>query len=556
MMKLARFLHSRRVRAVMVAAVVIAGFSWVALDTARACWNTLLIECFDRPAVQWPWNPPGEGSWAVSPPPVHWGIHAADYFDTFFCPDDDQSLWCYGYPPGNDPEFDDYPANYNTYVIFGPFSLANMVGAQVNWSMWSHTEQLFDSVFWGASTTNNLTDAAMKIGGSQWGEFDSWERYSMDLSDLHDFLSGDSVSMVGLPTVYIFWRFRSNSNAIRHVGTFIDNVLLSKDDGLQDVIATTMDVVEPDSDFVDLQYVRMGDSLMAHVGWRICEGSVTDYDTFLVTVTVNDELLFDSTVATGHAGNIVDLYTPVWVVSDTGINTVTLLVDALNEIPENNENNNDSTLTFYVPPPNDPPQFFWVTPSEDTLLVNDIATLRWWASDPQEQATVSIYYDNEPFGCVGVGVPGGLQRPELDGPDSLNWDLSAVPNNRVYYVFARVTDSANDTCIYASYPVVVQHTGVTERPLGGIPDEYYLEQNYPNPFNPATEIRYGIKVPGDVTLRVYDVLGRDVVMLVSDHREPGSYAVRFDGEGLPSGLYMYVLTTPEGTIGRKMMLLK
>ena len=91
---------------------------------------------------------------------------------------------------------------------------------------------------------------------------------------------------------------------------------------------------------------------------------------------------------------------------------------------------------------------------------------------------------------------------------------------------------------------------------GAIPDAYYLAQNYPNPFNPATEIRYGLATPGLVTLKVFDLLGREVTSLVNDRHEAGNYTVSFNGASLPSGLYMYVLTSPEGTVGRKMMLMK
>ena len=63
-------------------------------------------------------------------------------------------------------------------------------------------------------------------------------------------------------------------------------------------------------------------------------------------------------------------------------------------------------------------------------------------------------------------------------------------------------------------------------------------------------------MPGNVTLRVYDLLGREKSTLVDMNQSPGVYSVSFDGSTLGSGLYLYVLTTPEGKIARKMMLLK
>lgn len=86
--------------------------------------------------------------------------------------------------------------------------------------------------------------------------------------------------------------------------------------------------------------------------------------------------------------------------------------------------------------------------------------------------------------------------------------------------------------------------------------EYSLAQNYPNPFNPTTQIQYSIKEAGLVQLRVYDMLGKEVVTLVNTNKEAGNYSVEFDASHLPSGVYIYQLTTPGFTQARKMILTK
>jgi enterochelin esterase family protein len=73
------------------------------------------------------------------------------------------------------------------------------------------------------------------------------------------------------------------------------------------------------------------------------------------------------------------------------------------------------------------------------------------------------------------------------------------------------------------------------------PAEFELCQNYPNPFNPTTAISYKLSAVSNVTLKVYDVLGREVATLVSEKQSPGTYAVQFDGSKLASGVYFYRL---------------
>jgi hypothetical protein len=97
-----------------------------------------------------------------------------------------------------------------------------------------------------------------------------------------------------------------------------------------------------------------------------------------------------------------------------------------------------------------------------------------------------------------------------------------------------------------------------------LPTEYRLEQNYPNPFNPRTGIRYqvpalsGVEGSGvsDVKLAVFDVLGREVAVLVNERKGAGTYEVAFDGHRLSSGVYIYRLTAGTFVQSRKMILLK
>ncbi|MBC8044160.1 MAG: T9SS type A sorting domain-containing protein [Rhizobacter sp.] len=90
----------------------------------------------------------------------------------------------------------------------------------------------------------------------------------------------------------------------------------------------------------------------------------------------------------------------------------------------------------------------------------------------------------------------------------------------------------------------------------GKPQRFELQQNYPNPFNPSTTIAYAVAKGGDVSLKVYDVLGREVMTLVSGRREAGRYAARFDASRFSSGVYFYKFTSAAFTETKKMMLVK
>jgi hypothetical protein len=96
----------------------------------------------------------------------------------------------------------------------------------------------------------------------------------------------------------------------------------------------------------------------------------------------------------------------------------------------------------------------------------------------------------------------------------------------------------------------------TDAAEGTQPMEFKLEQNYPNPFNPMTEIRYQVSKVGHVTLKVFDLLGREVATLVSERLNPGSYETTFDGGGLASGVYLYRLQAIDFVSTKKLILLK
>jgi len=84
-------------------------------------------------------------------------------------------------------------------------------------------------------------------------------------------------------------------------------------------------------------------------------------------------------------------------------------------------------------------------------------------------------------------------------------------------------------------------------------NRFELYQNYPNPFNPATVIGFHLPITSFVTLKVYDILGKEITTLVNEHKLSGSYEINFDGTNISSGVYFYQLITSSGLITKKMV---
>jgi hypothetical protein len=94
-------------------------------------------------------------------------------------------------------------------------------------------------------------------------------------------------------------------------------------------------------------------------------------------------------------------------------------------------------------------------------------------------------------------------------------------------------------------------------PIGtGIPDEYVLRQNYPNPFNPTTTIEFSLPQSGPTTLKVYDMLGREVATLVDENLTAGRYKTTWSAAEVASGVYVCRLRSGRYATSSRMVLLK
>ncbi|MBN1632762.1 MAG: T9SS type A sorting domain-containing protein [Ignavibacteria bacterium] len=90
----------------------------------------------------------------------------------------------------------------------------------------------------------------------------------------------------------------------------------------------------------------------------------------------------------------------------------------------------------------------------------------------------------------------------------------------------------------------------------GVPKKFELAQNYPNPFNPVTNINFDLPESGLVSLKIFDLLGREVAIVVNEFKEAGYYTVQYNAEGLSSGIYFYRLEAYGNSIVRKLAVMK
>lgn len=144
---------------------------------------------------------------------------------------------------------------------------------------------------------------------------------------------------------------------------------------------------------------------------------------------------------------------------------------------------------------------------------------------------------------------------EATYPVTLSWTIN--PENSISYSFnGRGVGKARSSGVLASGTGSlqlsnggrVQLSGQSQRM--GLPQTFTLHQNYPNPFNPSTQIKFDLPTPGNVLLKVYDVLGREVTTLVEGFHEAGHHAAMWDAAGHASGVYFvrFTATDPSGTV--------
>jgi hypothetical protein len=141
-------------------------------------------------------------------------------------------------------------------------------------------------------------------------------------------------------------------------------------------------------------------------------------------------------------------------------------------------------------------------------------------------------------------------------PSASDWQRRGKPlpvgtNLLKFHAYSGFGDSWYLDSICVKHALVGIHTN-----SNNIPNVYSLSQNYPNPFNPSTKISFGLPKAGNVEIKIYDLLGREVTTLVNEFKTAGSYSVDFNASNLASGVYFYSIKSGNFTDTKKMVLMK
>lgn len=140
-----------------------------------------------------------------------------------------------------------------------------------------------------------------------------------------------------------------------------------------------------------------------------------------------------------------------------------------------------------------------------------------------------------------------------------SWTIQSTPlgdNQGFNSIFSIYFWDLQTGWLSADWGRLAKYVGVTGVEKNTSPDNFSLEQNYPNPFNPGTKINYSIKENSFVTLKVFDVLGNEISILVNEEKPAGNYSIDFNAKSLSNGIYFYSITAGDFSSVKKMILLK
>lgn len=179
--------------------------------------------------------------------------------------------------------------------------------------------------------------------------------------------------------------------------------------------------------------------------------------------------------------------------------------------------------------------------SFDAVATDNSITIQWTTASEINNDRFEVLRDND----LAYMTP---SQGNTAAGHTYEWVDTDVRTGTIYSYTLIAVDINGDREVLA--------TASSSPGANGTVTDYALHQNYPNPFNPTTSITFDLVESGNVNLRVYDLMGREVALLVDGLRDAGHHTVTFDATGLPSGLYLLQMETSNFLAQRKMVLLK
>jgi len=620
---------------ILTAVIIVLG---VVAPPTYAIWHPHINEHFNRDQQNdnnlWPWitDLRNRIGWHGNPWPPHWRHQRTEgeptryswgvqdfIFSTHITPHDEinQSIWC-AYTNFNLidqprwPEDDDYMNLQNAWTWWGPFSLEEAAAAAVsywiyidldNYSYDSLTVVVTDNP--GHITLNN-NDFVENV---TWGAAHSrsiGEDWSFRIIYLDSLMVGPAPdederedyeyqSVIGSDEVYLAFVWQSNRYGVTGMGAFVDDVIISWDDGLFELtpLRPLFGYPEPEEDTIywDDEWPSIDDEIRFRLPY-VAQG-VGELPEFQIHLYLDDELIYIDTVSLEGSDDVQFVTADtLWAVTE-GEHTIRweldVPVDDGGEVEESDEGNNVAEVFFNVVY-NAPPTIDLIAMEHDTIRAlfpydpNDLdentvenMVIPWVIEDEGDDIfRVFLFWTGDTSGLAEAEAPNEFvfnynffwRDFEVGlGGDSYEWEAEnldgrgyseIVPMDSIIYVVAFISDGfpGNYHIMVSPIRYYWNEPNAINSPddLGNlIPTEFGIETAFPNPFNQTLKVEYSLAQTADITLGIYDMAGRFVTELVSGITSAGRHSIAWNPGSSPAGVYLVKLSSADQTSFRKVV---
>jgi hypothetical protein len=191
-------------------------------------------------------------------------------------------------------------------------------------------------------------------------------------------------------------------------------------------------------------------------------------------------------------------------------------------------------------------------------VVDSTVELRWGTATEVNNYGYDVLRADTSFSWEIVGFVfghGNSNSPK----DYLFVDTTIASNGYYYYLLKQIDTDGNFELTHDTVKVYVDYITSVDQNLDSkneIPNELFLAQNYPNPFNPETNIVFSVNNTNFVTIKLYDIVGRELETIFSKIVTAGTHSIKFKPDNLSSGAYIYKLETQNKSISKKMLFIQ